>query len=96
MEETGYLRGKDIAQIFQQVIMELKSLERAEIPLRGINISVINEGELAKLVMHFMLETILCAKMLAINPFNQPSVERGKKMSKEMLKKYFSLAFYSL
>jgi glucose-6-phosphate isomerase len=34
-----------------------------------------------------MLETIFYAKILDINPFDQPAVEEGKKFAKETLNK---------
>ena len=30
------------------------------------------------LMMHFMLETILAANLLNVDPFDQPAVEQGK------------------
>ena len=36
-------------------------------------------------MMHFMLETIFYAKILKINPFDQPAVEEGKIFAKEIL-----------
>jgi len=38
-----------------------------------------------KLVSHFILETLAMAKLLDVNPFDQPGVEQGKIFAKEML-----------
>ena len=35
--------------------------------------------------MYFMLETIFYAKLLNVNPFDQPAVEEGKIFAKETL-----------
>jgi glucose-6-phosphate isomerase len=36
-------------------------------------------------MMHFMLETVLVALTNDINPFDQPAVERGKKLARDFL-----------
>jgi len=35
--------------------------------------------------MHFMLETIIAAHLLGIDPFDQPAVEEGKVLAKRYL-----------
>ena len=35
--------------------------------------------------MHFMLETIISAELFGVDPYNQPSVEYGKNLTKEYL-----------
>jgi glucose-6-phosphate isomerase len=37
------------------------------------------------LMMHFMLETILTAHLLAVDPFDQPAVEEGKVLARRAL-----------
>jgi glucose-6-phosphate isomerase len=39
------------------------------------------------LMMHFMLETIITAGLLGVNPFDQPAVEEGKVLARRYLKK---------
>ena len=36
-------------------------------------------------MMHFMLETILAAHVLGVDPFDQPAVERGKALARRYL-----------
>jgi glucose-6-phosphate isomerase len=36
-------------------------------------------------MMHFMLETVVMALCLDIDPFDQPAVERGKELAREYL-----------
>ena len=43
----------------------------------------LNENNLGYLLMYFMLETILYAKLIGINPFDQPIVEITKKLVKK-------------
>ena len=35
--------------------------------------------------MHFMLETILTAHLLGVDPFDQPAVEQGKQLARDYL-----------
>ena len=35
--------------------------------------------------MHFMLETIVAAQLLGVEPFDQPAVEEGKALAKKYL-----------
>jgi len=37
------------------------------------------------LMMHFMLETIIAAHLLGVDPFDQPAVEEGKVLAREYL-----------
>jgi len=36
-------------------------------------------------MMHFMLETILMGKLMAVDPFDQPGVEEGKVLARRYL-----------
>ncbi len=36
-------------------------------------------------MMHFMLETILAAALLGVDPFDQPAVEQGKALARDAL-----------
>jgi glucose-6-phosphate isomerase len=54
-------------------------------PLRTIELKELNATSLGALMMHFMLETILAASLLGINPYDQPAVEEGKILAKRYL-----------
>lgn len=54
-------------------------------PTRVIRIDRVDEFTLGSLFMHFMLETILAAHLLAVDPFDQPAVEEGKRRTREYL-----------
>jgi glucose-6-phosphate isomerase len=45
----------------------------------------LDERSLGALLMHFMLETILAARLLGVDPFDQPAVEEGKLLAKRYL-----------
>jgi len=40
---------------------------------------------LGALFMHFMLETILTARLIGVDPFDQPAVEEGKVLARRYL-----------
>ncbi len=54
-------------------------------PVRTIHLERLDERSLGALLMHFMLETILAARLLGVDPFDQPAVEEGKLLAKRYL-----------
>ena len=54
-------------------------------PVRAIHIDKLDERSLGALLMHFMLETIVAARLLGVDPFDQPAVEEGKILAKKYL-----------
>ena len=54
-------------------------------PVRTIHLARLDEQSLGELLMHFMLETIVAAHLLGVDPFDQPAVEEGKVLAKKYL-----------
>jgi glucose-6-phosphate isomerase len=54
-------------------------------PVRTIHLGRLDEEALGELMMHFMLETIIAAHLLGVDPFDQPAVEEGKVLAKKYL-----------
>ena len=54
-------------------------------PVRTIDLDRLDERALGALMMHFMLETILAAHLLGVDPFDQPAVESGKVLTRRYL-----------
>jgi glucose-6-phosphate isomerase len=54
-------------------------------PVRTIHLERLDEARLGELLMHFMLETIVAAHLLGVDPFDQPAVEEGKVLAKKYL-----------
>jgi glucose-6-phosphate isomerase len=50
-----------------------------------IGLPWLDERALGALFMHFMLETIIAACLLGIDPFDQPAVEEGKVLTRRYL-----------
>jgi glucose-6-phosphate isomerase len=63
-----------------------ETLARNGCPVRTMHIDNLNEQSLGELLMHFMLETIIPAHLLGVDPFDQPAVEEGKVLAKPYLK----------
>jgi glucose-6-phosphate isomerase len=63
------------------------ALTRAGRPVRTFDLDRLDERTLGALLMHFMLETILAGRLLGIDPFDQPAVELGKRLSRERLQR---------
>lgn len=64
-----------------------EALVRAGRPIRLFDFDRLDERTLGALLMHFMLETILAGRLLGVDPFDQPAVELGKRLSRERLRR---------
>jgi len=62
-----------------------ETLARNGCPVRTIHLERLDEASLGELLMHFMLETIIAARLLGVDPFDQPAVEEGKVLAKRYL-----------
>jgi glucose-6-phosphate isomerase len=62
-----------------------ETLAKNGCPVRTIHIEKLDEHALGELLMHFMLETIIAAHLLGVDPFDQPAVEEGKVLAKRYL-----------
>ena len=54
-------------------------------PVRTMHVERLDERALGALLMHFMLETIIAAHLLGVDPFDQPAVEQGKVLARRYL-----------
>jgi glucose-6-phosphate isomerase len=62
-----------------------ETLAKNGCPVRTIALDTLDERHLGELLMHFMLETIIAAHLLEVDPFDQPAVEEGKVLAKKYL-----------
>jgi glucose-6-phosphate isomerase len=62
-----------------------ETLAKNGCPVRTIHVERLDEAALGELLMHFMLETIVAAHLLGVDPFDQPAVEEGKVLAKKYL-----------
>jgi glucose-6-phosphate isomerase len=62
-----------------------ETLAKNGCPVRTIHLPQVDERHVGELLMHFMLETIIAARLLGVDPFDQPAVEEGKVLAKKYL-----------
>jgi glucose-6-phosphate isomerase len=83
---AGYLAGHtagDLVAAQQLAIPE--ALMAQGRPVRTIDLDTLDERALGALMMHFMLETVLAAHLLGVDPFDQPAVESVKMLTRRYL-----------
>ena len=51
--------------------------------MRTFDLAGLDERSLGALMMHMMLETILAAHLLGVDPFDQPAVELAKTITRD-------------
>jgi glucose-6-phosphate isomerase len=79
-----YLAGRTAGDLVAaQAAAVPEALQRAGRPVRVFDLASLDERSVAALMMHFMLETILAARLLGVDPFDQPAVELAKVIARE-------------
>ena len=81
-----FLKGKSLDDIVSaQVLATKKVFLKKKIPFRSFYLKTRSEETLGELFTFFIIETILLAKALKINPYDQPAVELIKLETKKIL-----------
>ena len=70
--------------IYNQKIATENVFNKKNIPFRSFELNLRNEKTLGELFCYFILETILLARCLNVNAFDQPSVELIKTETKKL------------
>lgn len=82
----SYLAGRTIGDLMDaEQRATAKTLVRNNRPTRIIRLDALDERVMGALMMHFMLETIIAAHLLGVDPFDQPAVEEGKVLTRRYL-----------
>ena len=82
----NYLKNKDLNQIiYAQKLATENIFIKKKIPFRSFEVNLREEKTLGELFSFFILETILLARALKLDPYNQPSVELIKTETKKIL-----------
>ena len=85
-EKMKYLNKKNYNDIkLSQKNAFLKVLKENKIPFREIKIKKFDEETIGQLFLSFILETIALGKIMQVNPYDQPGVEKVKVLTKEFL-----------
>ena len=81
-----FLKNKKLNKIIlSQKNAFTQVLKKKNIPFREFVINDFSEETIGELFSYFMLETVLIGKAIKVNPFNQPSVEEVKVLTKRYL-----------
>ena len=82
-----FLKNKSLEFIINAQCNATKNIFKLKkIPFRQITFSKKNEEELGEIFTFFVLETILLARLMNINPFDQPAIEQVKIETKRFLR----------
>lgn len=83
-----YLAGKRLGDLVDaEARATAQTLHKNGRPVRHIHLPKVDEFHVGALMMHFMLETIIMGRLMAVDPFDQPGVEEGKILAREYLAK---------
>ncbi len=83
-----YLAGRNLGDLMlAEAHATRDAIREAGRPLREIVLAELDEAAIGALMMHFMLETVIIALSLNIDPFDQPAVERGKQLARDYLRR---------
>jgi glucose-6-phosphate isomerase len=81
-----YLAGRHMGDLLAaEQRATYDTLAAAGRPVRVLSLERIDERGVGALLMHFMLETLIAADLLGVDPFGQPAVEDGKKRARAYL-----------
>ena len=84
--EIKYLKNFNVSDVLSaQRIATQKVFRKNKIPFRSFEIIKRNESAIGEIFCFFILETLLLAELLKVNPLNQPSVELIKTETKNIL-----------
>ena len=86
LSQYKHLKNRNLNEVmlFQKLATE-NVFSKKNIPFRSFEIKTRDEKTLGELFCFFILETILLARALKINPYDQPSVELIKQETKRIL-----------
>ena len=85
-ERLAWLAGRSMGDLLDaEARATVETLAQKGRPVRQLHLGRIDEMALGALMMHFMLETILAAHLLGVDPFDQPAVEQGKVLARDYL-----------
>lgn len=86
-EPLDYLVGRSLGDLLgaeQRATAE--TLISNGCPTRIISFPTLTEEVMGGLMMHFILETVIAADLLGVNPFDQPAVEESKVLARRYLR----------
>ena len=88
-EKVQTLHMKSLESLMKcEMDATLETLVKNNLPVRFIELEKVDEVAIGGLMMYFFIETIFSCYLMNVDPFDQPAVEYGKKLTKHKLKNY--------
>ena len=85
--EQNFLQNKTMGQIFSaQAIATQQAMEQAKVPCLELTVDRLDEFHLGQMFVLFEMVVALIGEYHQINAFDQPGVEKGKKLTLGILK----------
>lgn len=85
-ESFSYIAGKDYGELLDACYKGTSgALTQAKRPHITIGLQKLDEYHLGQLFFLFLVEVVLLGKLYRIDPYGQPAVEIGKKITKQLL-----------
>jgi len=82
-----YLAGRSVGDLLAaEQRATIDSLVAGGRPTRVLAVDHVDAATVGALMMHYMLESVIAARLLAVNPFDQPAVEDSKVRARAYLK----------
>jgi glucose-6-phosphate isomerase len=82
----AYLAGRTLGDLLDaEQRATAETLIKRGCPTRIFRLDQVNEQALGALMMHYMIETIVAAHLMGVDPFDQPAVEEGKVLARKYL-----------
>ncbi|MDR0406843.1 MAG: hypothetical protein LBH38_02040 [Holosporales bacterium] len=82
----NYLNGKTMEELLTaECQATYDALQKQAIPVRHFAFPIFDETYVGALLAYLMIEVIVTADILRVNPFDQPAVERIKSRTREIL-----------
>ena len=83
---AGYLGGRSLGALTAaHARTTARMLADAGRPVRRLSVPAADARAVGALMMHFMLETVVAARLIGVNPFDQPAVDRAKDLVRRYL-----------
>ena len=85
-KSLAYIAGRTVGDLMDaEQRATAATLIRHGRPTRIFRLAALDERVMGALMMHYMLETIIAAHLLGVDPFDQPAVEEGKVLTRQSL-----------
>tara|TARA_B100001123_G_scaffold122029_1_gene142025 strand:+ start:40 stop:1332 length:1293 start_codon:yes stop_codon:yes gene_type:complete len=86
INHLSYLKGRTIGDVFAASgNATALTLTHAGRPTRLFKLLNVDERSIGALMMHLMIETVVVANLISVDPYSQPAVEVGKELVRQHL-----------